>query len=119
MLATAVVAVAGGRRTSAPVGSGAGAHEVAASATAPATIAPKRFTETSLTPTRHTEVVESWIPTALEVAMVVATGGMLVAAVRRLRRGEVRVYRCCVCERPTSRGYPCCRHCGATQPDAL
>ncbi|MDP9451850.1 MAG: hypothetical protein M3P97_00315 [Actinomycetota bacterium] len=54
----------------------------------------------------------------LEVLMVVAVGGMLAAAVARLRRGEVRVYRCATCRRPTSRGYPRCRHCGAHQPDA-
>ena len=57
--------------------------------------------------------------TLLEVAIVVAVGGMLAAAVGRLRRGEVRVYRCVACRRPTSRGYPRCKHCGVDQPDAI
>jgi acyl-CoA synthetase (AMP-forming)/AMP-acid ligase II len=52
----------------------------------------------------------------LEVLIVVAVGGMLAAAVGRLRRGEVRVYRCFWCDRPTSRAYPRCRHCDAEQP---
>ncbi len=56
---------------------------------------------------------------ALELAMAIAVGGMLVSAVRRLRRGEIKVYRCVDCERPTSRGYPRCKHCGVAQPDAL
>ena len=34
-------------------------------------------------------------------------------------RGEVRVYRCFFCDRPTSRAYPRCKHCDAEQPDAL
>jgi hypothetical protein len=57
--------------------------------------------------------------TLLEVAMVVAVGGMLWAAVGRLRRGEIRVYRCVACGRPTSRAHPGCRHCGVEQPDRL
>jgi len=57
--------------------------------------------------------------TALEVLIVVAIGGMLLAAVGRLRRGEVRVYRCIACGRPTSRSYPRCKHCGTEQPDAI
>ncbi|MBA2436932.1 MAG: hypothetical protein H0X58_00560 [Acidimicrobiia bacterium] len=55
----------------------------------------------------------------LEVIMVVAVGGMLWTAGRRLWRGQVRVYRCAGCARPTSRGYPRCRHCDLHQPDAL
>ena len=55
----------------------------------------------------------------LEVLIVVAVGGLLVATIRRLRRGEIRVYRCYSCERPTSRGYPRCKHCGVEQPDAI
>ncbi len=51
---------------------------------------------------------------ALEIAMIVALGGMLWSAVRRLRAGEVDVYRCHACGRPTSRAYPDCRHCGVT-----
>ena len=57
--------------------------------------------------------------TALEVLIVVAVGGMLVAAVGRIRRREVRVYRCIACGRPTSRGYPRCKHCDTEQPDAI
>ena len=55
----------------------------------------------------------------LEVLMVVAVGGMLWAAVGRLRRGEIRVYRCISCGRPTSRAYPRCKHCDVEQPDAI
>ncbi len=55
----------------------------------------------------------------LEVLMAVAVGGMLWSVIRRARRGELRVYRCVACERPTSRGYPRCKHCGAEQPDAI
>ena len=52
----------------------------------------------------------------LELAVAVAVGGMLVSAVRRIRRGEVQVVRCVACDRPTSRGYPRCKHCGVPQP---
>lgn len=55
----------------------------------------------------------------LEVLIVVAVGGMLAAVVGRLRRGEIRVYRCFFCDRPTSRAYPRCKHCDAEQPDAV
>ena len=48
----------------------------------------------------------------LELAMLTAVIGMLVTAVRRLRRGEITVVRCDVCKRPTSRAYPNCKHCG-------
>jgi len=53
----------------------------------------------------------------LEVAMVVGVGGLVWSAVRRLRSGRIRVYRCIACARPTSRAYPRCKHCGAPQPD--
>ncbi|MDP9006186.1 MAG: hypothetical protein M3N15_04615 [Actinomycetota bacterium] len=56
---------------------------------------------------------------AAELLIVVALGGMVVTVVRRLLAGQLRVYRCAVCARPTSRGYPRCRHCGCEQPDAL
>ncbi|HEX2849604.1 MAG TPA: hypothetical protein VHN98_03590 [Acidimicrobiales bacterium] len=46
-----------------------------------------------------------------ELMIVVAVGGMLVSAVRRLRRGEIDVYRCPWCDRPTSRAYDVCKHC--------
>lgn len=68
---------------------------------------------------RQTEAVGDVVRAILEVGMVVAVGGMLWTAGRRLRRGEIRVYRCAGCARPTSRGYPRCRHCGLGQPDAL
>jgi hypothetical protein len=55
---------------------------------------------------------------ALELLIVIAIGGMLVSAIRRLRRGEIEVYRCWSCERPTSRAFPQCKHCGADLPDA-
>ncbi len=49
----------------------------------------------------------------LELLFVVAVGGMLWSAVRRLRAGQVQVYRCGSCQRPTSRAYAHCTHCGA------
>ena len=54
----------------------------------------------------------------LEVLIVVAVGGMLVSAVRRLRRGEIRAYVCPSCGRPTTRANGICKHCGANLPDA-
>ena len=57
--------------------------------------------------------------TIIETVMVVALGGMVVAVFTRLRRGQIRVYRCVACGRPTSRGYPRCRHCNYEQPDAV
>ena len=55
----------------------------------------------------------------LEVLIVIAVGAMVVTVARRLAAGQLRVYRCASCARPTSRGYPRCRHCGHEQPDAL
>jgi rRNA maturation endonuclease Nob1 len=52
----------------------------------------------------------------LEIAVLVALGGMVCSAVRRLKAGRVHVYRCHACARPTSRAYPDCRHCGVTRP---
>lgn len=49
----------------------------------------------------------------LEVLFVVAVGGMLWSAVRRLRAGQISVYRCGSCDRATSRAYPDCTRCGA------
>jgi hypothetical protein len=63
--------------------------------------------------------VDNLVRDVLEVLLVIAVGGILWAAVSRLRRGEIRVYRCVACDRPTSRGYPRCKHCGVEQPDAL
>lgn len=56
---------------------------------------------------------EAVVRDGLELLFVVAVGGMLWAAVRRLRAGEVHVFRCPTCERPTSRAYPRCTRCGA------
>ncbi|MEW6153267.1 MAG: hypothetical protein AB1673_04650 [Actinomycetota bacterium] len=49
----------------------------------------------------------------LEVAMVVALGGMLWSAVDRLRKGRLPVTRCGQCGRPSSRAYERCPRCGA------
>jgi predicted amidophosphoribosyltransferase len=54
----------------------------------------------------------------LELAIVVAVGGMLVSAIRRLRAGRIAVYRCPSCERPTTRANGICKHCGTPLPDA-
>ncbi|MGI8759355.1 MAG: hypothetical protein ACR2K0_08625 [Acidimicrobiales bacterium] len=59
-----------------------------------------------------------WLRNGIELLMVIAIGGMLWSVVQRLVRGKLRVYRCASCHRPTSRGYPRCRHCGHEQPDA-
>lgn len=55
----------------------------------------------------------SLVQNGLELLFVVAVGGMLWSAVRRLRDGQIRVYRCAACGRPTSRAYPRCTRCGA------
>lgn len=52
---------------------------------------------------------------ALEIAIVVALGAMVWSAFARLRAGQLHVYRCHACGRPTSRAYPDCRRCGVTQ----
>ncbi len=59
---------------------------------------------------------EELFRTGLEVAFVVAVGGMLWSVLRRLRAGRLPVHRCAACDRPTSRAYPSCRHCGFTPP---
>ena len=51
----------------------------------------------------------------LEVTILVAVIGMLVSAILRLRRGQIRIVRCQECGRPTSRAYPNCKHCGAVR----
>jgi predicted amidophosphoribosyltransferase len=50
---------------------------------------------------------------AIEVLIVVAVGGMLVSAVLRLRRGDIKAYVCPACDRPTTRANGICKHCGA------
>ena len=61
----------------------------------------------------HAPVPDALIRDGLEVLFVVAVGGMLWAAVRRVRAGAVVVPRCAACGRPTSRAYPACTRCGA------
>lgn len=61
---------------------------------------------------------ETLVRDVLEVLIVIAVGGMLLSALRRLRRGEIRVYRCPACDRPTTRANGICKHCGAPLPDA-
>lgn len=56
---------------------------------------------------------ENLVRDLLELLIVIAIGGMLVSAVRRLRRGEIRAYVCPSCERPTTRANGRCKHCGA------
>ena len=56
---------------------------------------------------------DSLVRDALEVLFVIAIGGMLWSAIRRLRRGEIDVVKCQACDRPTSRAYPRCKHCGS------
>ncbi len=46
-----------------------------------------------------------------ETMIVVSIGGMVVSALRRLRRGEIQVFRCPSCGRPASRAYDVCKHC--------
>jgi predicted amidophosphoribosyltransferase len=59
---------------------------------------------------------ENLVRDLLELLIVIAVGGMAVSAVRRLRRGEIQVYRCPSCERPTTRANGICKHCGAELP---
>jgi hypothetical protein len=49
----------------------------------------------------------------IELLLVVGVGATLWSAVNRLRRGQIRVFKCRACGRPTSRAYPRCRHCDA------
>jgi Zn finger protein HypA/HybF involved in hydrogenase expression len=52
----------------------------------------------------------------LEIAMVVAIGGMLVSAVIRIRRGEIVAYHCPQCQSAISRAYRKCPKCKHAQP---
>lgn len=61
---------------------------------------------------------ENLIRDVLELMIVIAVGGMAVSAIRRLRRGEIRVYTCPACERPTTRANGICKHCREPLPDA-
>ncbi len=62
---------------------------------------------------QHGGVGDGMVRDGLELLFVVAVGGMLWSAVRRLRAGQVSVHRCGACGRPTSRAYPRCTRCGA------
>jgi ribosomal protein L37AE/L43A len=59
-------------------------------------------------------VTDAVVRDGLELLFVVAVGGMLWSTVRRLRAGQIEVYRCPACRRPTSRAYPLCTRCGTT-----
>ncbi len=48
----------------------------------------------------------------LELLFLVAVAGMLWQVGGKLLRGQIEVYRCPRCQRPASRAYPVCRHCG-------
>ena len=48
----------------------------------------------------------------LELLFLVAVAGMLWQVGGKLLRGEIEVYRCPRCQRPASRAYPLCQHCG-------
>jgi uncharacterized OB-fold protein len=63
--------------------------------------------------------VDHLVRDLIEIAILVAVVGMLVSAVRRVRRGQVAVVRCDACGRPTSRAYPRCKHCGAERAETL
>jgi hypothetical protein len=56
---------------------------------------------------------ENLVRDLLELLIVIAIGGMLVSAVQRLRRGEIRAFVCPSCGRPTTRANGICKHCGA------
>lgn len=60
--------------------------------------------------------MDGFLGDALEVLIVIALGGMLWAALGRVRRGQVMVVRCPGCDRPTSRAYDRCPRCGAARP---
>jgi predicted amidophosphoribosyltransferase len=60
--------------------------------------------------------VDNGVRDGIEVLIVVGVGGLLWQTIGRLRRREIAVNRCAACDRPTSRAYPMCRHCGAPQP---
>jgi hypothetical protein len=61
--------------------------------------------------------MDNLVRDGIEVLIVIAVGGLLWQTVGRLRRGEISVNRCPACDRPTSRAYPMCRHCGAPLPE--
>ncbi len=57
-----------------------------------------------------------FVGNALDVLLAVAVGGMLWAAVGRLRRRQISVPRCPACGRATSLAYPRCPACGEPTP---
>lgn len=52
------------------------------------------------------------IPVALELLIVVALGALLLSILMRLLGGRLHAPACSNCNRPRSRAYPRCRHCG-------
>lgn len=61
-------------------------------------------------------LVANLVRDAIETLFVVAIAGMVVSMVRRISLGEIPAHLCPTCQRPTSRAYPFCRHCGAALP---
>ena len=57
-------------------------------------------------------VLSSLVRDGAEVLMVVAVGGMVWAALTRLRRGQARPRLCPGCGRTVARIYDACPHCG-------
>jgi hypothetical protein len=61
--------------------------------------------------------VNNLVRDVIEVAIGVGAIAMLISAIGRLRRGQIAVVRCESCQRPTSRAYPNCKHCGFPRPE--
>ncbi|HYF45052.1 MAG TPA: hypothetical protein VD926_02505 [Acidimicrobiales bacterium] len=62
-------------------------------------------------------VAADFVRDALEILIVIAIGGILWSVIGKLRRGEISVVRCEACDRPTSRAYPNCKHCGTPRSE--
>ena len=62
--------------------------------------------------------MDSWIQYTLEIVIALAVGGLLVSAIRLLRRGRIKPQRCRSCHKPLSRAYPGCRWCGTARPES-
>lgn len=58
---------------------------------------------------------ENLLRDAFEFLIVFAVGATLVAAVTRIRRGQIHIARCEACDRSISRAYATCPKCGAAQ----
>jgi hypothetical protein len=59
-------------------------------------------------------IIHNALRDSLELLFVIAIGGTLTSAVRKLFHGQVRPLICKTCNRPTARAYPRCRHCGSS-----